>query len=89
VTFAIPGRPRTRDLHEFLAWLAVVEPGMIEAQKSAPSGDALREMNLGAASDEYNIMITARPRGSLPAALWNSSYFVFVDDDRTFKSSSQ
>ena len=80
VTFAIPGRPRTRDLHEFLAWLAVVEPGMIEPQKTAPSGDALREMNQGA-PDEYNIMVTARPRGSLPTALWNSSYFVFAGDD--------
>ena len=40
------------------------------------SRDALREMKLGG-SDEYNIVITARPRGSLPAALWQSSYFAF------------
>jgi hypothetical protein len=37
-------------------------------------------MNLGN-SDDYNIVITARPRGSLPTALWNSSYFVFTGDD--------
>jgi hypothetical protein len=87
VSYVIPGRPRTRDLHEFLAWLAVVEPGMVEAGDSAvpgpvkleSAGDGLRQMSLGI-SDEYNIVITARPRGSLPAALWNSSYFVFAGD---------
>jgi uncharacterized protein (DUF58 family) len=89
VTFAIPGRPRTRDLHEFLAWLAVVEPGLIEtgSGNNAPGGDA-REMNQGA-PDEYNIMITARPRGSLPTELWNSSYFVFVEDDAFDKKTSR
>jgi hypothetical protein len=95
VSFIIPGRPRTRDLHEFLAWLAVIEPGMVEpgmveagvvergksvAEKVAPARDSLRSMNLGN-SDDYNIVITARPRGSLPTALWNSSYFVFTGDD--------
>ena len=35
VSFAIPGRPRTRDLHEFLAWLAVIEPGMIAGDPSS------------------------------------------------------
>jgi len=98
VSFAVPGHPRTRDLHEFLGWLAVIEPGMIEpnagrrgisgAGTGASSGDALREMNLGN-TDDYNIVITARSRGSLPAALWNSSYFVFVGDETARKSTSQ
>ena len=89
VTFAIPGRPRTRDLHEFLAWLAVVEPGLVEtgSGKNASAGGA-REMNSGA-PDEYNIMVTARPRGSLPTELWNSSYFVFVEDDAFDKKPSR
>ena len=52
-----------------------------------PGGDA-REMNQGA-PDEYNIMITARPRGSLPTELWNSSYFVFVEDDAFDKKTSR
>ena len=97
VSFAVPGRPRTQDLHEFLAWLAVIEPGMIEPEtiksgmtepdrsavdSRAPARDVLREVALGT-SDEYNIVITARPRGSLPSDLWNSSYFVFVGDDRS------
>ena len=35
VSFVVPGRPRTRDLHEFLAWLAVIEPGTHEADSKA------------------------------------------------------
>jgi uncharacterized protein (DUF58 family) len=69
VSFAVAGHPRTRDLHEFLARLAVVEPG--------PASDVQREINAG--GNDYHIVITARGRGSLPAALWNSSYFVFVE----------
>ena len=94
LSFVIPGRPRTRDLHEFLAGLAVIEPGTSAADSGAPGAkkehqgtrpaDALCEMNLGeinlGSSDAYNIVVTARPRGSLPTALWNSSYFVFAND---------
>jgi uncharacterized protein (DUF58 family) len=78
VSFVAPGRRRTRDLHEFLAWLAVIEPvkGSAGAEKAATE-NALREMILGG-GDEYNIVVTARARRSLPAALWHSSYFVFA-----------
>ena len=79
VSFLIPGRPRTRDLHEFLAWLAVVEP--TRAEGAADQGDPLRELGSGGA-DEYNIVITARARGTVPTALWNSSYFVFLGGQR-------
>ncbi len=79
VSFAVPGRPRTKDLHEFLAQLAVIEPGTSAVQKGATAVDPLCEMNLGN-SDEYNIVITSRPRGSLPVSLWNCSYFVFASD---------
>jgi len=81
VSFLIPGRPRSRDLHEFLAWLAIIQPvgsksAKGEAEKPA---DLLHEVSTGPA-DEYNIVITARPRGTVPTALWNSSYFVFLRD---------
>jgi len=33
---------------------------------------------LKGSSDEYNIVVTARPRGTIPTALWNTSYFVFI-----------
>ena len=82
VSYLIPGRPRGRDLHEFLAWLAVVEPiganVTKKAEKPAATNDPLREISTDA-SDEYNIVITARARGTVPTALWNSSYFVFLD----------
>jgi uncharacterized protein (DUF58 family) len=80
VSFLIPGRPRTRDLHEFLAWLAVVKPVGAEPSKDRPreaAADPLRELSRGS-TDEYNIVVTARTRGSVPTDLWNSSYFVFV-----------
>ena len=79
VTFVIPGRPRTSDLHEFLAWLAVVQPdtGNPNDARAAHQDDALRQLGQGG-MDEYNIVITARARGTVPTALWNSSYFVFV-----------
>jgi uncharacterized protein (DUF58 family) len=77
VSFVVSGYPRSSDLHEFLARLAVIEP-QPEMWNAAPlGGDALCEMNLGSAG-EYNIVLTSRPRGSLPTALWNCSYFVFI-----------
>ena len=81
VSFMMSGQPRTRDLHEFLAWLAVVEPTQAKAAGGTPPeavADLLAE--LGRPADEYHIVITARPRGTIPTALWNSSYFVFVGD---------
>jgi uncharacterized protein (DUF58 family) len=85
LSFIVPGRSRTRDLHEFLSWLAVIEPekgesdseGQKPTKRTESSGDVLLQMNL-TNSDAYNIVITTRPRGSLPTALWNCSYFVFA-----------
>ena len=45
-------------------------------------------MNLSS-SDDYNIVITARPRGSLPTALWNCSYFVFAGDTTSKNAPAQ
>jgi uncharacterized protein (DUF58 family) len=71
LSFVVPGFGRSTDLHEFLARLAVIQP----------RGDGLRDLHL-ANTGEYNIVLTARPRGSLSTALWNSSYFVFLDASR-------
>ena len=84
VSFLIPGRPRSRDLHEFLAWLAVIQPVGSKSAKDREKSDEkpadlLHEVSTGSA-DEFNIVITARPRGTVPTALWNSSYFVFLGD---------
>ncbi len=81
VSFVVSGHGRGADLHEFLAHLAVIEPqnnpqAGPEPQAGLPR-DVLRELDLGSTA-EYNIVLTARPRGSLPTALWNCSYFVFL-----------
>jgi len=74
VSFVVSGHGRGTDLHEFLARLAVIEPA------GKPGEDVLREVDHGS-SGEYNIVLTARPRGSLPTVLWDRSYFVFLADD--------
>jgi uncharacterized protein (DUF58 family) len=85
VSFVVPGCGRGADLHEFLARLAVIEPQSNPQLGQGPKAgmlrevlreDVLREIDLGSRG-EYNIVLTARPRGSLPTALWNCSYFVF------------
>jgi len=82
VSYIIPGRPRSSDLHEFLAWLALVEPrGAVKEfpakeQQEKGSHDIFAALN--GSVDEYNIVATPRSRGTIPTALWNSSYFVFV-----------
>jgi uncharacterized protein (DUF58 family) len=92
VSFLIPGQGRGVDLHEFLAHLAVIQPDNGPQPKPSPRDqssrdqsprvttlqpDVLREIGLNN-TGEYNIVLTARPQGSLPTALWNSSYFVFL-----------
>ena len=90
VSFMVPGCRRSTDLHEFLAQLAVIEPASAAVRLSGADGlrDGLTEMNLGG-TGEYNIVLTARPRGSLPTALWNCSYFVFLGHDATFAGTSK
>ena len=82
VSFAVTGTGRSADLHNFLAWLAVIEPRQdshtADARGTAPQA-LLREIDHGI-SGEYNILFTAQPRGSLLTALWSCSYVVFVGD---------
>lgn len=85
VSFWVPGKARTRDLHEFLAWLAVVEPVTTEPSpmQSGVEGNSDLLHQLSNQPDEYNIVITARARGTVPTPLWNCSYFVFVGAKRS------
>jgi len=78
VSFVLPGLGRGTELHEFLARLAVIEPQREPSNQPESRPDVLRDISGG--NGEYNIILTARPRGSLPTALWNSSYFVFLSD---------
>ena len=62
------GWSRATILYDFLAYLALVAP-----EKTAK--DLLHQLP---ASDAYNIILTAQPRGSLPTELWAKSYFLFI-----------
>ncbi len=77
VSFVVPGHDRSVDLHEFLAKLAVIKPHTDPQAVPVSQVGRLQDVDLGS-TGEYNIVLTARPRGSLPTALWNCSYFVFL-----------
>ena len=55
------------DLHDFWNYLALVQPVQGESVL-----DSLP------VSDDYNIVITARRPGSIPTALWSSSYVIYM-----------
>jgi len=93
VWFVVSGRPRTREVYQFLQWLAVIEPKRPQTQGDGKPGHKAAKTaadpsrsdpasNISvldlAESGEYNIVLTAQPRGSVPNNLWNSSYFVFL-----------
>jgi uncharacterized protein (DUF58 family) len=71
ISFAAQDYAGEQDIYRFLAYLATVQPG-----SSASVIDRL------GASDDYNIILTARPRGSIPTVLWACSYFVFLGQGR-------
>jgi uncharacterized protein (DUF58 family) len=80
ISFVVPGCVPTTDLHLFLAQLAVIEPVGLEKKAKESEGKkraAAADLD-PSRSDQYNIVLTARSRGSLPTALWNCSYFVFM-----------
>jgi len=55
------------DVYQFLRYLALSEP-----QQGVSILDGLP------VTDDYNVILTARSRGSIPTALWACSYFVFI-----------
>jgi len=78
LTFAAPGYPGAAHLHEFLRYLALVEP--------QESKSVLEELDV---TDDYNVILTARPRGSIPTRLWACSYFVFIEKDGKAAASAE
>jgi uncharacterized protein (DUF58 family) len=69
VSFLAPSYNGSPDVYQFLRYLALLEP--------KPSLSVIENL---APSDEYNIIVTARSRGTIPTALWNSSYFLFMGE---------
>ncbi len=68
LSFAAPRYAGSQEVYEFLRYLALVQP--------APGASVLESL---AVTEEYNLILTARPRGSIPTALWACSYFLFMD----------
>jgi uncharacterized protein (DUF58 family) len=68
LNFAADGLGESEDVYDFLAYLALVAP-------ASANQDFIRYLPT---SDEYNIILTAQPRGSLPSELWAKSYFLFI-----------
>jgi len=69
MSFAAPGYSGPQEWLSFLKYLAVVQP--------SPQAPALESL---ASSDAYNLVITARQRGSIPTQLWTNSYIIFIGD---------
>jgi uncharacterized protein (DUF58 family) len=75
LSFAAPGDQSANDIYEFLRYLALVAP--------RPAEDAARSvLDDLHVTDDYNVIFTARPRGSIPTALWACSYFLFFGDEK-------
>jgi hypothetical protein len=75
LSFAITGTALCTDVHEFLARLAVIGP---YSGNGAVRDDLAKDLAVQDGS-EYHIIITARPRGSVPTGLWDRSYMVFLE----------
>jgi uncharacterized protein (DUF58 family) len=67
ISFVAQGYDGDPNIYRFLSYLAVVNP-----QPLPSVVDRLQP------SDDYNIILTARPRGSIPTPLWACSYLVFM-----------
>jgi uncharacterized protein (DUF58 family) len=65
VSFVAPGLEPTEDVFAFLRYLALVEP-----QEATPIFSRLRD------SEDYNLIVTARDRAGIPAALAARSYVI-------------
>jgi uncharacterized protein (DUF58 family) len=77
VSFLVVGQSESRDVHEFLVQLAMAEPRNTSRAELGiePLWEAGLVENPGSNS-VYNIIFTARSRGSLPKALEERSSFV-------------
>ena len=72
VSFVAPGLEPTPDIFSFLRYLALVEP-----QDATPVFNRLR------ASEDYNLIVTARTAAEMPAALAARSYVISLSAERS------
>jgi uncharacterized protein (DUF58 family) len=69
LSFVGQGYKGETDVYKFLAYLALLAPG-----RESSVIDTLP------VTGDYNIVLTCRPRGSIPTALWNRSYMIFLGE---------
>jgi len=69
ISFVSQGYDGAPDLYAFLAHLAVIEPGAGES--------VIESLRI---TDDYNVILTTRPRRSFSTAIWASSYVLFIED---------
>jgi uncharacterized protein (DUF58 family) len=74
VSFLVAGLGWSRDVHEFLAWLAMVEP----RERQLGLNDLLSEAELASEVGVYNLVLTARSREILPSALADRASLIFL-----------
>jgi len=70
-TYSTPMAPAGEIIYPALRQLALVQPEMSEAGAFLDMLTGDREI--------FKIILTARAQRSIPAALWSSSYFIFID----------
>jgi uncharacterized protein (DUF58 family) len=69
LSFAAQDYQGGTDIYKFLTYLALLAP-----QPGASLIDTLP------VTGDYNIVLTSRPRGTIPTALWNCSYMIFLGE---------
>ena len=75
--FETPMAPAGEIIYHVLETLALIEPKIDSPASRAPSQDLLSQV--AAAPGGFNIILTSRPRGSIPTNLWGCSYIIFFD----------
>lgn len=71
LSFAASGYEGGTDLYQFLEYLALIEP--------KTGGSIIDQLRV---TDDYNLVLTSRPRGSIRTELWQTSYFIFMNEER-------
>jgi uncharacterized protein (DUF58 family) len=69
ISFVGDGFAGYKGVYDFLEYLALLEP-----KAGASVIDSLP------VTDDYNVVLTARTRGSIPTSLWQSSYVIFIHE---------
>ena len=64
--------PAEETIFTILRYLAIAQPQPTEVQD-----ELLRD--LAASPDLFKVIVTSRPRGTIPNQLWHSSYVIFLE----------